>query len=821
MGSQGKTRLALAIILLGLVWPIAEPIAARPNQPLAILLLGAGAALLASARPEGSVAFRSLGVAGALAASAVSLVLGIGSTGPARAVCAVAGGLAMAALVPKLKASRLGRGLAAAGVVVLWCGVSGLVLKQVGWRLHDVPVASPGWEPRLGLVAIWTGERLETVRVSFEALGGYVAWFGLAATGAALGLCGTWRGVGRAARSLALGAVVLAAYACLRLAALTALAIEFDEPRLLWGHIFTVVSWLPLALILGPILPGGAPGWVGRRGVAGSRWPVIALAAAGMLAGAALGYNDAGNLKPGRVLFDNSHADWEWTDEPFDTTAFGIRAEYNYYCLRDLVGHFYEVASAELGSRDLSASLLDSVDVLIVRTPTRPYGPGEVRAIVEFVERGGGLLLIGDHTNLFGMSTYLNAIATRFGMRFRLDDTFDLETTGLSTYVRSGVWFHPAARNLDEFQFLTSCTIASCASCAGEAGGPIEPVIVGTGLGSEEVDYGHPNFFGNIAFDLRDRFGIFLQAATRRWGRGRVALFTDSTCFSNFCMSSPGTPELALGLMDYLNRSGTRRPHFRLATLLAACGLVGTVGATRRARAVALSSAGSLGLVAGLVVGFAAVSRLNSAAYGEVQARLPIPVVLFESRHTEASFHDHLGAGSAPRSQRFEELYMCAERAGFHPRRGTIGDLADTGAEMRPKALVIVNPTRPFDKREIERASLYVREGGVLIMLDSITNPRSTANQVLAGFGLEIAIATRTDLSPALEIYDRHAQVQDSGTALLSKRAGLGSVVVATDAFRYSAAVLGLPLSRTRPGESVREVYREVFTLLREAGQDR
>ena len=42
---------------------------------------------------------------------------------------------------------------------------------------------------------------------------------------------------------------------------------------------------------------------------------------------------------------------------------------------------------------------LAKCDVLVIKTPTQRYSPAEVDAVVRFVERGGGLLLIGDHTN--------------------------------------------------------------------------------------------------------------------------------------------------------------------------------------------------------------------------------------------------------------------------------------------------------------------------------------------------------------------------------------------------------------------------------------
>lgn len=66
--------------------------------------------------------------------------------------------------------------------------------------------------------------------------------------------------------------------------------------------------------------------------------------------------------------------------------------------------------------------------MLVLKTPTREYSLGEINAIQRFVRRGGGLLLIGEHTDVFGTGTHLNAVAERFGFRFRFDCLFGVDS---------------------------------------------------------------------------------------------------------------------------------------------------------------------------------------------------------------------------------------------------------------------------------------------------------------------------------------------------------------------------------------------------------
>ena len=60
-----------------------------------------------------------------------------------------------------------------------------------------------------------------------------------------------------------------------------------------------------------------------------------------------------------------------------------------------------------------------------------------------------------------------------------------------------------------------------------------------------------------MAFDGRDRFGRFVQAAVVPYGRGRIAVFSDSTLFSNFTLFASSQVDYALRTLDYLHRTPT------------------------------------------------------------------------------------------------------------------------------------------------------------------------------------------------------------------------------------------------------------------------
>jgi hypothetical protein len=65
------------------------------------------------------------------------------------------------------------------------------------------------------------------------------------------------------------------------------------------------------------------------------------------------------------------------------------------------------------------------------------------------------------------------------------------------------------------------------------------------------------------------RCGAFVQLWTMRYGRGRIAAFTDSTIFSNFSAFEPGKKELWMGMIEWLNH---RSPPLDFRWPLAALG---------------------------------------------------------------------------------------------------------------------------------------------------------------------------------------------------------------------------------------------------------
>ena len=540
---------------------------------------------------------------------------------------------------------------------------------------------------------------------------------------------------------------ILLAWLPLRFVIVTAVVDSMNWIGAHWQPLFVAVSYLPALWLIG---------FVARR-----RPPVLrslparaqigAAVVAAIAASVTFGWlaHPPGRQGQGRVLIDDMHSDWEWSDIEFNTTDYGRQTTYNYYSFRRFLERHFNTVDVN-ADRRIDAALLQNYDVLILKTPTMPFLNEERDAIVAFVEGGGGLALIGDHTNLFGMTTYLNPIAEPFDILFRDDDTFDLTTGQPNTYQPARSGLHPAVAAMPGMHFETSCSI--------EPSLRVRPAMIGRALGSEPVDYSHVNFFGNIEIESNERWGVFLQAVSREYGRGRVFAFSDSTVFSNFSMFFRGKPELALGMVHYLNHS--RSGADVLYRLLFWAGLVGLAGwglwNWRRGRttpsgqpgktkrpgpAEAISAGPGLdGLtqlaaaVAGVLLGGWSASAHNAANGTLPQPHQPVPYVSFDSEYADFDLPTLIEESSADPSRSYDAFFTAVQRLDLVPRVGET--LEDSIA--RSQAVVLIDPSRAPSVGDLERLGAWVQQGGQLLVLEPAGGSHLAANGFLEPFGMRI-----------------------------------------------------------------------------------
>ncbi len=809
-----KLIFSVSIVLISLSWRLGLHITTPPNLFWAISTGLGGVALLALVLNEVGPRFNDKGypqvaILSLVVALMASMFAAIDLRGPMAILyllCAVIS-LVLVAFHRSRNAvwhSRL-YNLWIPVVIISICGISTVLLRRFGWWFHEIRVPDgfgallgrliPNLDVKDGLLTIWTRKGVQEIRLGFELLGFYELWL----LGVTLVSACFLIDRGQRMRYIFLGLLILMGYGLARSLVCLLAVCEFGKASLLWDSKVQLLTWIPVAFLLPQVR------FTKERGFATGEMRLALVALGSILLGFSLGFDDPGHLKPGRVLIDEAHSDWEWTDSPFDTAAIGMRAEYNYACLYDYLASYYTVSRCKTS---ITPEVLTDTDVLILKTPTQPYSNDEIAAIVDFVRRGGGLLLIGDHTNLFGMSTYLNEISSRFGMCFRYDDTFDLPTGNLSRFLATRISRHSTLRKVNRLDFLTSCSIRAY---------PLSvPVIVGYGLASEDADYGHPNFFGNISYDLTDRFGLFLQCASRKVGKGRIILFTDSTCFSNFCLFGSDMHALMLGFIDFLNRQGKRYPYLWILPIAGLASIC--IGARLSDRGSHLYSVLLAPILFSLFIGYCLGKSITFLAYGDYE---PIPstsMVLFDCEHTDARFTNYLNPRIDMKVPDYTGLFVSVLRVGFYPRCGRVEDLH----ACKPAGLVIIEPNKGFTRKEVEHILSYVSTGGRLLIIDSVRNGKSTVNQILEPLNLSVVLTSRVagdttgfSIHPYLSILGgmRVGYGGDLHPDVFCSDYGRGCVVVAVDGFQISGSNLPVLVRGVIPA-NIRNAYRSVCKLI-------
>jgi hypothetical protein len=527
------------------------------------------------------------------------------------------------------------------------------------------------------------------------------------------------------------------------------------------------------------------------------------------------GFQDPGKEKQGRVLLDEKHSGWEKSTRKMDTEWYGNESGYNFYWMAEFINHHFPLTR---NFEVITPELLSRYDILILKNPTSPYLKTEIMAIRDFVRKGGGLYLMGEHTNVFGNSTYINPIAEEFGFSFRYDVIFDIEHKFEQLYYPPRLLPHPVAQHLPYFCFKVSCSIQPVSSRC-------EPIIISRGAKAQDIYYPSGNFYPPVKDHTYMPFGAFLQMAGIKQGKGRVLGFSDSTTYSNFEAFIAGKPELLLSALSWLNRENRWNwLHFLFLTLATVCFLLGIRTLQKEKRTVPfylwLVVLAAFSLSCGLIT----CQFLSYKSYPLPNPRIPYTKVVFEQEHGD--YELPLKGFTKERERSYEVFYQWVLRVGYYPFTGKTLEEDMHGASI----LIIINPDKPFSPDELDLLRDYLQKGGKLLLMDGVTNQSSTAGTLLSYFGMKIkrdrkvplpatystSWMSRMGQNSAFEIEGGEGVLNSTeGKPILSTaRVGNGMVAVMT----FSQLFTNLPMGgsyRVVPSKQQRDIYELQFNLLR------
>ena len=214
---------------------------------------------------------------------------------------------------------------------------------------------------------------------------------------------------------------------------------------------------------------------------------------------------------------------WASTKAHYTINDITLKSGYSYSLMKEVIGNKYSLVSID--SRNKLTSVLPTLDAAIIITPTIPLDAQETRAVKEFVANGGRLVIIADHTDIYGHGRVLNSLLKGTGVHVEYDALFDE-----SDYYKNVRLPNMQVRSVRP-KTPCSVTMAKQGYVWGWA----------TNFISEKADYIRPNFFGAFIWTADDIVGNWPVGGIAKYGEGEIVIWCDSTIFANFCLFQPDT----------------------------------------------------------------------------------------------------------------------------------------------------------------------------------------------------------------------------------------------------------------------------------------
>lgn len=475
----------------------------------------------------------------------------------------------------------------------------------------------------------------------------------------------------------------------------------------LWGPSLSVLTCLAASASGGALLRTLPAATLARDPDRARALPTAISLLAAACAGAAAFLELPGERTAGRVLLDDRLSGvWEPAGRLLDTERYGDFSAYSFATLTEFVGRRYDLTVN--ADEPYTAALLAEHDVLVLKTPHEVLPQAETDAILRWTERGGSLFLIGDHTDLGGMNSFLNAFARPAGIELANDAVEHADLPGYVRWERPAALAHPIAAGLPPLTFMTGCSLHVTA--------PAVPVLALRRVVARAGDYSKNSNFGTVPPLPDTAQGTLVAAAAGRLGEGRVLVFSDSTVFSSFAFFQDGHDAFVERAFAWLSRRESRGTALGAAALLAALAWLASFPWSAGA-----ASRGAL-LAAGVICASAAAvgaSRLSGRLLEPAPVLDPTATIGFVTEGGAAVLPAVLGTQpEGVDDENFMTFVQTPLRLGIETRVVARSPEQLDGLS----ALVVLNPDADADARGPDPAWLaavraWVRDGGRLVVL--------------------------------------------------------------------------------------------------------
>lgn len=414
-------------------------------------------------------------------------------------------------------------------------------------------------------------------------------------------------------------------------------------------------------------------------------------------------------VKPGKIVFCNEgHVDWNM---PVFGKYGGKRGGMFGLLLKHLRAKDYEITVDTI-----TLESLDNAKILVLINIDRILTKNEKQLVWDFVNKGGSLLVLGDHTGINHIRKPFNDLLSPVKINFNFDSAVPLTPKWEHAIELKP---HYITRNIKD---ETDLQIGIGASLT--ISHPVRPVIVGKYGFSDygDVRAESRGYLGDMRYSQGEKLGDIILVAESNYGDGKVLVFGDTSSFQNgsLVQSSQFVDQVFL----WLNIRGrilyTCHRYLLAILILSVVILWGAQRAFARSILIFLVSVCALALLTIVII-----QLVNEGEKEEMKAELA---------YIDISHFERINLDSWGKPDGFGGLTYNLIRNGYYPQvLKTFDAPRILGAEL----VIIIAPAKPFADRELKVLGEFVRQGGYLIVTAG-WEEKTGCNRLLQHFDLDI-----------------------------------------------------------------------------------
>jgi hypothetical protein len=339
----------------------------------------------------------------------------------------------------------------------------------------------------------------------------------------------------------------------------------------------------------------------------------------------------------------------------------------------------------------LNPTNLQNTSILVLINLSTNLSTQEKQCIWDFVKNGGSLLVLGDHTGDAVIRKPYNDLLEPFNIEFNFDSGIPFVN-----HWERGIEFRP--------HYITQRITSNIESHVGIGATLIidnksNPIIIGKYGFSDLGNYQNQSngYLGDMLFSLNETAGDLVLAAEQSYGKGKILVFGDTSPFQNSEISEDYN-----FLMDTFGYLSNPTYEINYALLFSLVFLFMSLYLTFHNRKINM-----LFLLILLMSGYVTIVLNGLVNRHQSEINLNAKIVYIDKSHMERFNYDQWdpsGLGGT---------VFCFMRNGYFP---LLLDQFDEDRIAKSKILLLVSPTKPFTKREIEILRKYIEQGGFIIL---------------------------------------------------------------------------------------------------------